>query len=193
MTVAEWIAIAVALLGVAGGIWAQVYQFRKDAQRIDSVNQVANTIKHDTTKMEPAVERIEGTTNKMEEQMLGTILPQLSNFKDKLGRLEGGINVVVKKVEVEKEIQNRVSATIENPDYIKGAVDSIYNENARLNIEIRNVTEQNKILNFENIKLKQENQKLRERLQERENEFKAEISDSEFEYSDIDDEEQELS
>ena len=41
MDIAGVVSIIVALIGVAGGIWAQVYQFKKDAQRIDSVN--ANT------------------------------------------------------------------------------------------------------------------------------------------------------
>lgn len=179
MDFADWAPITVAIIGVAGALWTQVCQFKKDAQRIEGVNQVSHTIKQDTTKIEPTVERIEGTTNKMEEQMLGTILPQLNNFKDKLGRLEGGMDVVVKKVEVEKENQNRVSAVLENPTYIQGAVDLIYKENARLNRDIRVLTEQNQMLNLENMKLKQENHILSERLQERDEELEVDLFDDE--------------
>lgn len=41
MGIAEWVAIGIALLGVAGGIWGQIIQFKKDAQRIENVNQIA--------------------------------------------------------------------------------------------------------------------------------------------------------
>lgn len=41
MGIAAWVAIGIALLGVAGGIWGQIIQLKKDAQRIENVNQIA--------------------------------------------------------------------------------------------------------------------------------------------------------
>lgn len=48
MGIAEWVAIGIALLGVAGGIWGQIIQFKKIAilteenQRLQEENQVLN-------------------------------------------------------------------------------------------------------------------------------------------------------
>ena len=80
MDVAGWIAIAVALIGVAGGIWAQVYQFKKDAQRIENVNQATNGVKEDTVVMKPKVERIEKISDEMKADYLRNLYPTVGEM-----------------------------------------------------------------------------------------------------------------
>lgn len=63
--IGEWTAVIVAIIGVAGGIWAQIIQFKKDAQRIDSVNSTASSVKEDTTEIRPLVAKMDTKTDKI--------------------------------------------------------------------------------------------------------------------------------
>lgn len=174
------IAIVVALIGVIGSIWSQIIQFRKDAQRIDDVNKTSASVKQDTIKMEPSVTRIENNTDAMKERMLEDILPQLKAFEGKMNRFEGGLDILVKNAEFEEKIRGKVTNTATDPTFIKGAVDVIYEENARLNNQVVTLTNQNILLKSENRRLENENEMLRNMVKEQDYEMEEyDIYDSE--------------
>ena len=70
MGAAEWVAIAIAILGVAGGIWGQFYQFKKDGQRIDGVNETSKSVKEDTAVMRPSVNRTDKNVQELKEKYI---------------------------------------------------------------------------------------------------------------------------
>lgn len=173
MGVGEWIAIIVALIGIAGGIWTQVVQFKKDAQRIDGVNQTANSVKEDTIKIEPAVARIEKNTDKMKDRMLEEIIPGIKI----INKIEGGMETLIKNVEFEEKLRNDVTNAVTDPGIIKSAIDVIYEENAKLNKKIAALNSRNAILENENNRLKRENSFLKNMVQESSMNFEEELDD----------------
>lgn len=138
MTIAEWIAIIVAAIGLVGGIWTQIVQFHKDAQRIESVNKTANDVKADTTDMKPRVSNIEKHTLQLRDNMMV-----------KSGRIDEAINGVselVNAYRVEYEIKNRVSYNLISPDYLLRGIKAVYDENARLNSLNQELSSENILL-----------------------------------------------
>lgn len=162
MGVAEWVAIGIALLGIAGGIWGQIVQFNKDAQRIDGVNQTVHSIKDDTIKMEPSIARIEDNTNAMKDKMLETILPGIKT----INKMEDDLDVLVRKAEYEEKLRKDVTNVVMDPAIIKSAVDVIYEENTKLNKQVAILNSQNIILQNENNRLQKEIAYLKNMVQE---------------------------
>lgn len=156
METGGWIAVVVALIGVAGGIWMQVVQFKKDAQRIDGVKNISCEVKNDTADMRPKVSNIEGVTNNIEKRIGENILPKI----DKLD----GIDEVLKEIEFKKRIAENILPSLGNPEYIVTGVQQVYNENARLNIENGNLNRKVYELKAENEFLKRENDRLNNKL-----------------------------
>ena len=156
MDVGGCIAVVVALIGVAGGIWMQIVQFKKDAQRIDSVRTVSCEVKNDTTDMRPKVTRIENVTDNIDKRIGEKILPKI----DKLD----GIDEVLKEIEFKKRIANEVLPSLGNPEYIVTGIQQVYKENARLNEENKNLNRNVYNLKAENEFLKLENARLNDKL-----------------------------
>ena len=127
MGIAEWVAIGVALLGVAGGIWMQVVQFKKDAQRIESVNKTSGEVKNDTTEMKPILIQ----TSENVKEMSHGFLERKTKIDETMGRIEK----LAAAKEVDDAIRQRVSSSIDNPQYIQNAVKLVYEKNAELERE----------------------------------------------------------
>lgn len=173
MGVGEWIAIIIALIGIAGGIWTQVIQFKKDAQRIDGVNQTANSVKEDTIKIEPSVARIEKNTDTMKDRMLEDIIPGMKI----INKIEGGMDTLIKNAEFEEKLRKDVTNAVTDPGIIKSAVDVIYEENAKLNKRVAALNSQNIILQNENNRLRRENSLLKNMVREPSIDFGEELDD----------------
>lgn len=163
MGIAAWVAIGIALLGVAGGIWGQIIQFKKDAQRIENVNQTTSTVKSDTSKMTPIVV----DTGKKVVEMRDHLLVRESQIDS---TMEG-----VKELVDEKHYQDKqkrdISIELSSPDYLVAAVTAVYEKNASLEKMVREYKVKDRqninqiaILTAENQRLQEENQVLNEQL-----------------------------
>ncbi len=158
MNTAGWISIFVALIAVAGGIWGQIVQFKKDAQRIDGVNATAGEVKSDTSGMKPKIDRIEELSKQMSSDIVREILPQISN----VGKIGEDVGKLLEGYKVEKEIKNRVSTSLNNPDYLISSIKLLYDINASCNGQIQELTNEVYNLRNENAVLKEEVFQLKE-------------------------------
>lgn len=169
MDTAGIIALVVALIGVAGGIWAQIVQFKKDRQHIDIVNETSKEIKSDTSRMSPQVENINAKTEVIYSDILRNILPSVSTIE----QLSGGMDQLVENLHFEEKMKSKVSTEQPQQDIMNAYISSIYQKNAALNDQIislelertellntiERVKSENKVLNKENARLKQEMKK----------------------------------
>lgn len=167
------------MLSIAGGIWAQVVQFKKDGQRIDNVNDTATSVKNDTTDMKPKIDNINENTKVIRDDITRSILPQMNS----IANLNSGVAELLESKHIDDAVKQKVSSYIENPVYIQNAVSLIYEKNAalevkvsELNVEKAHLDMQVKILKEKNEKLLEENQKLKQELSKyhsRENEERS--------------------
>lgn len=126
------IAIVVALLGVAGGIWGQIVQFKRDAKRIDGINKnVESTnnhvgeVKADSSEMKPQLSNVNENVKKIRDEVVEKIVPSM-------GKLNG-VDILVKAHEIEQAFKRENSPNIYDKDTLKGTIDLVYEENAKLN------------------------------------------------------------
>ena len=173
------VAIVIALIGVAGAIWSQVVQFKKDAQRIEGVNNTASSIKSDVSEIKPKVENIDRNCNIIRDDISRCVLPQMNDISN----MQSGIAELVEAKHLDDKIKGLVSHTVDNPSYIKNAVDAVYYKNCSLEEEVRKLNdekyqyeihiqtlqdEKNK-LRSENIRLMNEVNVLKRNIREMEN------------------------
>lgn len=135
METAEWVAIGVALLGVAGGIWGQLIQFRKDAQRIESVNSTACDVKKDTAVIKPQVILTEKNVKEIRDGFL--------KRETRIDTALGSIEKMMEEQIVNERIKQKVSSVIDNPTYIMNAVNLVYERNAGLETELARLQTEN--------------------------------------------------
>ncbi len=121
------IAIVVALLGVAGGIWAQFVQFKKDAKRIDDVNGNVSGVKSDTSEMKPQMTNVNDNVKKIRDEVVEKLVPSMGKLR--------GIDTLVKAHDIEQAIKREISPNLYDKDTLKGTIDLVYEENARLQTE----------------------------------------------------------
>lgn len=138
MSTAEVIAICVALISVAGGIWAQVVQFKKDSGTISN-------IKSDTSEIKPTVNNIDKNVEKVKDEVIEKVVPKMS-------RLEG-IDLLVEDYKYREKLKNEKSVNC-SKDILQGSIDLLFAENARLTNEVKVERERNFELEAENRILK---------------------------------------
>ena len=134
------IAIAIALLSCAGGIWAQFLQFKKDSATIKDV-------KVDTTEMRPTVNHVDENVKKIRDEVIEKIVPDMSKLK--------GVDLLVDDYKFRERIRIEKSANMCSKDILQGSIDLIFAENARLNQELIKEREKNQELRFLNQDLSQ--------------------------------------
>ena len=170
------LAIVIALIGVAGGIWTQVVQFKKDSQRIDGVNSSVGNVKNDTSEMKPKVENIDRNCNIIRDDISRIVLPQMSTISN----MQSGVAELIEAKHLDDKIKSRVSTSIDNPSYIINGVNLVYERNARLENEkaelinekfqlqaqIQNLQNEKDILRSENVKLLNEVNNLKRNIRE---------------------------
>lgn len=149
---AEVVAIVIAVIGVASGIWSQVIQFKKDRQRIEGVNETAKNVKNDTTEMKPQINTIYNNVNILHDSYI--------RREYRIDEVLDGINELVKAKQLDEKIKEKISATVESPLYIENAVKLIYEKNALLESENVVIKSENNILQAENRSLKDKIRKL---------------------------------
>lgn len=171
MEVAQWIALAVAIIGIAGGIWAQIVQFHKDAQRIDSVNKTALTVKSDTSGMLPVVT----DTGKK-------VMDMRESFLRRENRIDGaisGIDELIEEKHYNDKIKSRISSEVSSPEYLISIVSTVYEKNAALEDKVRELKMKDRqnidtivVLQDENRSLKEENKSLEQEISSLKNEYR---------------------
>ena len=157
MDVAEWVAIAIALLGVASGIWRQVIQFKKDGQRIEGVNETAKSVKEDTAVMRPSVDRTDKNVQELKEKYISK--------ENQINSTIEGVAELLEAKRIDDAVKQRISQAVESPLYIESAVKSIYEKNASLQTMVNELTEANNVLEHENNVLRKQNQDLQNEIQ----------------------------
>ncbi|WP_422445375.1 hypothetical protein [Thermoanaerobacterium sp. DL9XJH110] len=135
------VAIFVALIGVAGGIWAQYVQFKRDSGRIGEV-------KSDTSEIKPVVKNVDENVKKVRDEVVEKIVPNL-------GKLDG-INILVDAYKVEQAIKERQSPNLVDRDVLIGTIELIYEENGRLMDNYRRALRKIKELELEKAALEKE-------------------------------------
>lgn len=161
-TIIALIGLAGSILAIAGGVWTQVVQFKKDAQRIDGVNKATAEVKKDTSEMIPRIRNIETCTNIIKDDITRQILPQVREISN----ISGGLSELIEAKRIEDAIKQRVTVSLDNPDYIHNAIKLVYENNAALNVRVQELTNENNVLRAENIRISYENNKLKQRNQE---------------------------
>lgn len=158
MDTAGWISITVVLIAVAIGMWLPIIQLKKDGQRIDGVNKTTAQVKADTSEMKPKVSNIEELSKQISNDIVRTILPQMIH----VGKIEESVGKLLEGYLVEKEIKSRVSSSLNNPDYLLGGIQSLFEINAGYNQQIQKLTNDNLLLQNENEGLRKEVKQLQE-------------------------------
>ena len=133
------VAIFVALLSVAGGIWAQVVQFKKDSGTM-------NSIKSDTSEMKPTVHNIDENVKKVRDEVVETIVPKMTKLE--------GIDLLVEDYKYREKIRLEKSVNY-NKDALKESIEVIFEENAKLTKALKEKEEVNEYLVVENRRLKE--------------------------------------
>ena len=175
MDVAGWVAIGVALIGVAGGIWAQVCQFKKDAQRIDGVNATSKDIKNDTTEMKPKVEDIKNTCKETNDCITKRLEPNIHNILTSVqNELKDNVAFLTEDLKFRQRLENEYKG-IRNRAMIEGGIKELYDENALLTAENRELEKKIEHLTLENSRYVTINTQLKEKIQELEYQLQPEI------------------
>lgn len=150
----QWVSIVVALIGVAGGIWAQVVQFKKDAQRIDSVNEKTSGIEKDTAEFRPKIDR----TDKNVSEIRDGFLKKQEKFNDALN----GISELLDEKRHNDRMKQEVSDRVCSPDIISSEIKTLFETNAGLYRENSELTREVSALRHENSILKADNKRLKD-------------------------------
>lgn len=139
------IAIVVATIGVASGIWAQVIQFKKDGQRIESVNATSSSVKIDTLDMKPRILYIEKNVQEVRDEVLIT----MANKYDQLD----GISSLVEEMNYQKRRKQEISVDLLTPDYFINGIHKLYEKNTDLTEHIKELLDEIQTLKLSNLQL----------------------------------------
>ena len=157
MDIASVIAIVVALLGAASGIWAQVVQFKRDSKRIDDVNNHVGTVKSDTSESRPIITGINENVKKIRDEVVEKVVPDMKKLS--------GVDTLVEAYKIEQAFKQNYSPNIYDKDVLKGTIDLVYEENARLQVENRSQRQQLQMSNLEINRLRDQVGSLKEELE----------------------------
>lgn len=126
--IASIVAIVIALLSIAGGIWIQILQFKKDSGKIADV-------KSDTSEIKPKTANIDDNVKKIRDDVIEIIKPNIVN----IAKSSDGINVLVNELEFQKRLKSEFSTNIENKDYFISGLEKLYEENAELKRKVKDL------------------------------------------------------
>lgn len=133
---AEWIALVVALVGVAGGIWAQIVQFKKDAQRIERVNDISEDIRKDTTEIKPKIQSIKDVTKEINDCVTRRMEPEINKMLDSVqGDLKDNIVLLADDLKYRQRLENEYKG-IRSRAMIEGGVRALFEDNAVLSAKV---------------------------------------------------------
>ena len=145
------------ILAVAGAIFKQTIQFKKDGQRIDGVNETSKSVKEDTAVMRPSVNRTDKNVQELKEKYISK--------ENQINSTIEGVAELLEAKRIDDAVKQRISQAVESPLYIESAVKSIYEKNASLQTMVNELTDANIVLEHENNVLRKQNQDLQNEVQ----------------------------
>lgn len=146
------IGVAGSILIAAGGIWTQVVQFKKDAQRIEGVNKTANDVKSDTSEIKPKISNIEKYTFELRDNMI--------KKNERVDMAIDGIGELINRQRADDLMKQKISIGLENPMYVQSMINLVYEKNAELNMMVKKLSEEKILLDEQVHALLQENEQL---------------------------------
>lgn len=161
-----WIAIVVALLGIAGGIWTQIIQFKKDARQIDNLKSDVGNVKVDTGTMLPTLQYTDENVKKIRDHVVEKIYPAVSAVQNSSEKSSAQLQRLIDELNYQERCRENASNAVENRDYFIAGIDNLYAENMALNQQVKELMHERSMDRQELHKLQIENTKLRdEKLQ----------------------------
>ena len=139
------VAIVVAIIGLAGGIWTQVVQFKKDGQRIDSVNDTAKKVSEDTAHMRPEIDTMAADIKYLHDSAL-------ANEHDNQS-VQSGVKELLEAKHINDALRETAKASIPTVDRMQSYIEILYTSNSEKDSKIIE-------LNHELLVLQQEKEKL---------------------------------
>ena len=142
---AEYIALTVAILSVAGTLLAQLFQFKKDSNTIGKV-------KEDTIEIKPNVLSIKKDTEKLSVQVGEQMIPSLNSLSES----KDGVKELVEELRYQKRLKSETTPYVQNMDLFISGIQNVYETNAKLVSELREERLKNHTLLLKNTELEQE-------------------------------------
>lgn len=139
------VAIVVAIIGLAGGIWMQVVQFKKDGQRIDSVNDTAKKVSEDTAHMRPEIDTMAADVKYLHDSAL-------ANEHDNQS-VQNGVKELLEAKHINDALREAAKSNIPTVDRMQSYIEILYISNSEKDSKIIE-------LNHELLVLQQEKEKL---------------------------------
>lgn len=128
------IAIVVSIIGVIGAILANFFQYKKDSNTIA-------TVKQDTALMLPKAENIERDTRETHNLIIGKLDAKI----DKLVTGNDKIDFIFDEINYKKRLESEYAGVVEK-DRVVASVDKIFEDNANLQIKLKELEIENKML-----------------------------------------------
>lgn len=152
MGVAETVAICVAVIGAASGIWTQVIQFRKDSGAIKDVKNDVKDVRGDAKDIRSDIKDvkidtqklygIENSLEKVKDNVIEKIVPQIN-----------GIEMLVDECKFRQKIKEQGN-TFANEEIFKASIEELFDKNASLMIKVKELNADKKEIINENVNLK---------------------------------------
>lgn len=175
MMSAEWIALIVAIISVGGAIWAQIIQFKKDAQRIDGVNRISVEVKRDTEQMKPKIDAVQYRTGETNVHVIQRIEPGIDQILDSVqGELKDNIAFLTEDLKFRQRLENEYKG-VRTRTMIEGGIKELYDENAVLTVKNHELQKKIEDLEAEKEQYVILNTYLKERIQELEHQIQHKI------------------
>lgn len=139
MNIAEWIAIVGSLIGVAGALVINYFQLRRDGKTIDGIS---------------------SNTEKTYEVILKSITPLLSKIEERNSKIDS----IAAEVEYQKRLKSDFSTSASGKEVLIAGIQTVFEENARLNLQHKSDEEKIAALSSENRSLTRQVKRLRAEL-----------------------------
>ena len=156
----DYTAILVAIVGVLGTLIATYLQLKKDTNKLLEV-------KSDTSHMSPQIDNINETTKDTNKYLTRTIdkkIDDLMKSNDDISadgrKMSEEIQFMADELRYKKRIDSEYLGQV-SKEMIQSGIETLYEENVRLTVKLKEYEEKNSALQRENILLKERNDVLK--------------------------------
>ena len=156
----DYTAILVAIVGVLGTLIATYLQLKKDTNKLLEV-------KSDTAHMSPQIDNINETTKDTNKYLTRTIdkkIDDLMKSNDDISadgrKMSEEIQFMAEELRYKKRIDSKYLGQV-SKEMIQSGIETLYEENVRLTVKLKEYEEKNSALQRENILLKERNDVLK--------------------------------
>lgn len=156
----DYTAILVAIVGVIGTLIATYLQLKKDTNKLLEV-------KSDTSHMSPQIDNINETTKDTNKYLTRTIdkkIDDLMKSNDDISadgrKMSEEIQFMADELRYKKRIDSEYLGQV-SKEMIQSGIETLYEENVRLTVKLKEYEEKNSALQRENILLKERNDVLK--------------------------------